>query len=102
MGKTKSEKGTKWLVVGDGAGLPLGVPLASATLAEVKLLEPAMATVQVPRGGPGRPRSKPQRLILDRGYDSDPLRRRLAARGIDLMYRAFIRVACLLVIARQY
>jgi len=39
----------------------------------------------VPRGGPGRPRSKPQRLIVDRGYDSDAFRQRLAARGIEVI-----------------
>ena len=33
----------------------------------------------------GRPRKKPKRLIADKGYDSDPLRRRLKARGIELI-----------------
>ena len=30
-------------------------------------------------------RPHPERLILDRGYDSDPLRRRLADRGIEMI-----------------
>ncbi len=33
----------------------------------------------------GRPRQKPERVIADRGYDSDPLRKRLARRGIELI-----------------
>jgi transposase len=33
----------------------------------------------------GRPRQKPLHLIADRGYDSDPLRKRLAERGIELI-----------------
>src|SRR5258708_29046573 len=33
----------------------------------------------------GRPRQKPRRVIADRAYDSDPLRQRLAARGIELV-----------------
>ena len=37
------------------------------------------------RHHPGRPRQKPLRLIADRGYDSDPLREQLAARGIELI-----------------
>jgi len=37
------------------------------------------------RHGAGRPRQKPCRLIADRGYDSDPLREHLAARGIELI-----------------
>jgi transposase len=37
-----------------------------------------------------RPRQKPERVIADRGYDSDPLRERFQQRGIDLIvpYRA--------------
>ena len=33
----------------------------------------------------GRPRQKPERVIADRAYDSDPLRERLAARKITLI-----------------
>jgi transposase len=39
----------------------------------------------VPRHGQGRPKQKPQRVIADKAYDSDPLRERLAKRGIDLI-----------------
>ena len=35
--------------------------------------------------GPGRPRQKPERLICDKGYDSDPLREQLKKRGIELI-----------------
>lgn len=72
------------MVVADGEGIPLGIQLASATPHEVTLIESTLETVKVPRRR-GRPRSKPQRLIYDKGADSDPLRRRLAARGIDLI-----------------
>ena len=33
----------------------------------------------------GRPRQKPERVIADKGYDSDPLRQRLRWRGIALI-----------------
>ena len=56
----------------------------SASPAEVTLLEPTLATIAVPRAGPGRPRQKPERVIVDKAYDSDPLRGRLARRGIEL------------------
>mgnify|MGYP003337718344 CR=1 FL=1 len=39
MGKTKRGKGTKWMVVVDGQGLPLGEYLHSASPAEVRLAE---------------------------------------------------------------
>lgn len=73
------------MVVVDGQGIPLGVHLDSASPAEVTLLEPTLATIAVPRAGPGRPRQKPERIIADKAYDSDPLRMRLAKRQIDLI-----------------
>lgn len=63
----------------------MGVHLDSASPAEVNLLEPTLATIAVPRAGPGRPRQKPERVIADKAYDSDPLRERLAYRGIELI-----------------
>lgn len=73
------------MVVVDGQGVPLGNHLDSASPAEVKLVERTLAQVRVPRPGRGRPKSKPERLIADRAYDSDPLRRRLKQRGIQLI-----------------
>ena len=84
VGKTKKGKGTKWMLLVDGQGTPLGAHLDSASPSEVKLLEKTIETIQVRRAHrAGRPRSKPDRLILDRGYDSNGLRARLAKRGIE-------------------
>ncbi|MCE5239106.1 IS5 family transposase [bacterium] len=77
MGPTRRGKGTKWMVVVDGQGVPLGKHLASASPHESKLLETTLdQTYQAHRI---------QRLIYDRAADSDPLRQRLAERGIDLI-----------------
>jgi len=84
VGKTKRGKGTKWMVLVDGEGLPLGVRLETASPSEVTLAETTLAQVRVPRPK-GRPRQKPERVIADRGYDSDPLRQRLRRRGIELI-----------------
>jgi len=84
VGKTKRGKGTKWMVLVDGGGLPLGVRLESASPGEVTLAEATLTEVKVPRPK-GRPRQKPKRVIADRAYDSDPLRERLKKRGIDLI-----------------
>ena len=73
------------MVLVDGQGLPLGVCVEAASLAEVTLAEQTIAQVRVPRRGPGRPRTKPRRLIADRGYDSRALWERLHKRGIDLI-----------------
>ena len=73
------------MVVADGKGLPLGSALAAASPAEVTLVEATLQAIAVPRSGPGRPRQKPDRLIGDKAYDSDPLRAQLAARDIELI-----------------
>jgi transposase len=86
VGKTKRGKGTKWMVVVDGAGVPLGDHLCSASPAEVKLAETTLASIRVGRRHhAGRPRQKPERVITDRAYDNDPLRTRLRRRGIELI-----------------
>ena len=82
VGKTKRGKGTKWMALVDGAGPPLGAYLDAASPAEVTLLEKTLDTVAVRHAGkPGRPRKRPDRLIADRGYDSNPLRAALARRN---------------------
>jgi IS5 family transposase len=84
VGKTNRGKGTKWMILVDGGGLRMGVRLESASPGEATLAEARLAEVKVPRPK-GRLRQKPQRLIADRTYDSDPLRERLKKRGIDLI-----------------
>ena len=77
VGKTKRGKGTKLMVIADAAGLPLAVHAASAAPHEITLVEATLAhTVTLGR---------PQRLIGDRAYDSDPLDQRLARQGIALI-----------------
>jgi transposase len=69
------------MVLADGAGTALGVHVAPATPAEVKLLEPTLNN-----GGIGRRRAtrrRPKRLIADRGYDSNKVRALLAKRAIE-------------------
>jgi transposase len=93
VGKTRRGKGTKCMVVVDGQGIPVGAQLASAQLAECRLAESTLAAVRVPRPGRGRPRSHLKRIIADRGYDSDALRRRFKRQGTELIvpYRKYIR-----------
>lgn len=75
--KTKRGKGSKWMVVVDGNGISLGGTITSASPAEVTLIE------QVLNHSYGK--SKILRLIYDKAADSDPLRLRLAKRGIGLI-----------------
>jgi len=83
VGLTKKGKGTKWMLVIDGHGLPLGFHLDSAQIAEVRLAERTLDTVSVARPR-GRPRQRPEQLVADRGYDSGGFRRALRRRGIRM------------------
>lgn len=83
MGKTKKGKGTKWMLVTDGEGTPIGMHLDSATRSEVRLAETTLQSIRVPRRI-GRPRTRPSRLVADRAYDSRAFRRYLRRRGIGI------------------
>lgn len=63
----------------------MGIHVTSASPAEITLVDPTLNTIQVPRASGGHPRRTPKRLIGDRGYDSDPVRERLARRGITVI-----------------
>jgi len=77
VGKTKRGKGTKLMVIADAHGLPLAVHTASASPHEITLVDATVdETVTLGR---------PERLVGDRAYDSDPLDAALAAKGIELI-----------------
>jgi IS5 family transposase len=63
-------------VVTDASGLPLGMATAAADVSEQELLTPALdnVPVEVPPGTP---------IIMDKGYDSDPLRDELKDAGYE-------------------
>jgi transposase len=65
------------MVLADGTGAPLGVHVEKASPSEVKLLEPTLNNACAACG------KQPQRLIADRGYDSNAVRALLVKRGID-------------------
>jgi transposase len=83
VGLTKKGKGTKWMLVIDGNGLPLGFHLDSANAAEVNLAEGTLDTIAVSRPR-GRPKRRPAKLVADRAYDRSEFRRALRRRGIGM------------------
>jgi hypothetical protein len=64
------------MVLVERQGLPLGICLAPATPAETSLVAQTLAARLTPH------RRLPRRLVGDKGYDSDRLRRQMARRGI--------------------
>ena len=78
VGKTKRGKGTKWMAIVDGNGLPLGITIHSASPAECTLVEETLS--EIPS------RWRPPRLIGDKAYDSDKLDRALLDRhGVEMI-----------------
>jgi transposase len=71
------------MVVVDGAGVPLGIHVASASVAEITLAPSTLKAIRVP--GCGRRGHKSVRVIADRAYDSDPFRTAQAKRGITVI-----------------
>ncbi len=72
------------MVLADGKGTPLGICVEAASPSEVKLLEHTLDAVKVKRRrGERRRPHKPERLIADRGYDSNPARALLVKRDIE-------------------
>src|SRR5262249_58831548 len=69
VGPTRRGKGSKIMAIADRHGLPVACSIASASPHETQLVE---ATVEQ-----RFTRAKPERMIGDRAYDSDPLDQRL-------------------------
>jgi transposase len=65
------------MAIADRAGLPLAVHVEAASPHEVTLVEPTLAACALDE--------RPERLIGDKAYDSDPLDERLAGQGIELI-----------------
>ena len=69
----------------DRQGIPLAVQLSGANAHDSTYLErtvDAIPPIFGPRGRPGRPRFRPEKLHGDKGYDYPEKRRALRARGI--------------------
>ena len=67
------------MAISDSAGLPIAINIASASPHEVTLAEQTVAECFVAD-------EKPERLVGDRAYDSDPLDVRLAIDyGVELI-----------------
>lgn len=56
--------------------------LTSGNVNDTTMLASVLAEIRVPGRGPGRPRSRPARLLADKGYSSQANRRMLAPRRI--------------------
>lgn len=79
--------GSKHHLLVDATGIPLAVALTGGNRNDVTQLLPLLDDLHAwpVAGKPGRPRQKPNPVIVDRGYDHDKYRRLLWALGIKPM-----------------
>lgn len=71
--------GTKRSTLSEGHGLPLAVAIAGANRHDMKLVVATLDALVIARPAPTP--EQPQGICLDKGYDDDPVRDQLAARG---------------------
>ena len=82
LGRSRGGLCSKQHLIIDGPGRPISVGLTGGDVNDTTMLEPALGELRVPRRGRGRPRSRPDGLLGDKGYSSRANRQRLARLGI--------------------
>lgn len=83
----RRKKGTKYTLLVDRHGVPLVIHAASANTSDHRELLPVTAAFPSVGGKPGRPKTHPDRLYADAGYDSEPARCVLRFLGIEPFIR---------------
>lgn len=73
---------TKRHLVCDAKGLPLAIRLSSGNRHDMSEAIPTIESIRVPKKGKGAPRTRPARVLADKGYDSKRFRQYLTSRGI--------------------
>jgi transposase len=82
IGRSRGGLTTKVHALSDGAGRLLVVLLTAGNVHDTTMFGQLLAAVRVARAGPGRPRTRPDYLVADKGYSSWANRGLLRARGI--------------------
>lgn len=82
IGRSRGGLTSKVHLVADGRGRPLNLVVTAATVNDTTMLAEVVGGIRVARPGPGRPRTRPEVLLADKGYPSRANRAYLARRGI--------------------
>ena len=81
IGRSRGGLTTKSHLVCDGKGRALAFILTPGQAADTSMLTATLSEIRVP-GARGRPRSRPERVLADKGYPSKANRAWLRERGI--------------------
>ncbi|MBN9792647.1 IS5 family transposase [Pseudonocardia sp. TMWB2A] len=82
LGRSRGGLGTKIHQLVDGRGRPLVVLVGPGQGGDAPMFVHLMSHLRIDRVGPGRPRTRPERVRADKAYSSRAIRRHLRERGI--------------------
>lgn len=82
LGRSRGGFSTKIHLRAEGGGKPITFVLSGGERHESLYVQPLLEQGHVRRGGPGRPRKRPTRLVGDKGYSYPTVRRLLVQRRI--------------------
>ncbi|WP_292679932.1 IS5 family transposase [Microbacterium sp. SCN 69-37] len=82
IGRSRGGLTTKLHLVCDGRGRPLGMMITGGNINDTTMMTAVLEDIRVPRDGKGRPRTRPDRVLADKGYPSKANRAWLRGRGI--------------------
>ena len=82
IGRSRGGLTTKVHLVCDGRGRPLGMVVTGGNVNDTTMMSAVLEDIRVPRLGKGRPRTRPDRVLADKGYPSKANRAWLRERGI--------------------
>jgi len=82
IGRSRGGLTTKIHLACDGQGRPLAFTLTPGNVNDCTQFEQVMTRIRIQRSGPGRPRTRPARVVADKGYSSAKIRTYLRRRGI--------------------
>ncbi|MFJ8444477.1 transposase, partial [Kitasatospora griseola] len=78
----RRKTGSKHHLISDGGGIPFHVITTAANVNDVTLTLALVDGIPAVSGRVGHPRKRPDALLGDKGYDSNPNRRQLRKRRI--------------------
>lgn len=82
IGRSRGGLTSKIHLVADGRGRPLSMVLTPGNINDTTMLADTIERIRVPGPALGRPRTRPDRVLADKGYPSRANRAYLASRGI--------------------
>ena len=82
MGRSRGGFGTKIHLAADGRCRPIARVTGPGQAHDATMLTDVVGAIRILRTGPGRPRTRPDRVLADKAYSSKKIRADLRRRGI--------------------